>query len=350
MTHAGPRVDARLVVPAVAAWAGAASARWLLVAATSTADRFQHAIAIAGAAALLGIGVLVLAVALAGRRWRWPRPAVLPAAFALLGVLAAAVSTLAATAPPVAAWLDARATAVVRGVIANEARALPPSRAGWGGGDEQEVRLATSAVSARGMSVEVDVTLLARLPTGDRWPAPGTWVEVTGRLGPTAWRADSAGSLTARTVRVIAPPGPVDAVAHAMRTGLRTALAGSAPEPAALVAGLAVGDESGQSAALSDDMRAAGLSHLTAVSGGNVAILLALVLGIVSVVRVGIVGRVLVGLAALAFFVVLVGPQPSVLRAGAMGAIAVVARSSPKPWVMPASIGAWSTWNMRRWT
>ena len=153
MTDAGRRVDARLVVPAVAAWAGAAGARGLLATSTSTAERFQQAAVIAGAAALLGIGVLVLAVALAGRRLRWSRPAFLPVAFTLLGVLAAGVSTLAATAPPVATWLDARATAVVRGVVVGEARALPPRRPGWGGEDEQEGRLATSAVTARGISV-----------------------------------------------------------------------------------------------------------------------------------------------------------------------------------------------------
>ncbi len=336
MTDGGPRVDARLVVPAVATWTGAALARGLLATSASTAERYQLAMVLAAAAALLGLAVVV--VALAGRR-RWPRGWHLPAAFAVLGVLAASVGTLAVTAPPVATWLDARATAVVRGVVASEARALPDSGVGWGGG-EREVRLATSAVSARGAAVRVDLILLARLPTDEVWPVPGTWVEVTGRLGPTPWRSDAAGTLRALTVNVLASPGIVDRAAQAMRTGLRAALDGAAPDPAALVAGLAVGDESGQSTVLSDDMRAAGLSHLTAVSGGNVAILLAVVLGVVTSVRVGIGGRVLVGLAALAFFVVLVGPQPSVLRAGAMGVIAVVGLLSGGRRAGPSVLGA----------
>ena len=59
-------------------------------------------------------------------------------------------------------------------------------------------------------------------------------------------------------------------------------------------------------------------------SGGNVAIVLGLVFALVTVLRLPLPARMIAALASLAYFVVLVGPQPSVLRAAAMGVIAVV--------------------------
>ena len=85
--------------------------------------------------------------------------------------------------------------------------------------------------------------------------------------------------------------------------------------------GLVVGDESALSDELRDEMQSVGLSHLTAVSGANLAIVTGLVVGIAAIFRVR--RRVTVVLAALALFgfVAVVGPQASVLRAAMMGAI-----------------------------
>ncbi|MCH9817032.1 MAG: ComEC/Rec2 family competence protein [Actinomycetia bacterium] len=124
--------------------------------------------------------------------------------------------------------------------------------------------------------------------------------------------------------RLVAEPGWLQTGLNRFRDGLDTALRGQDSAGASLVAGLTIGDESGQSVALATTMQATGLSHLTAVSGGNTAIVLILVLGLLRLRRVGVPGQVLVGLAALLGYVLLVGPQPSVLRAGAMGAVAMI--------------------------
>ncbi len=112
--------------------------------------------------------------------------------------------------------------------------------------------------------------------------------------------------------------------AQAIRESLARSLPDAPPGGSALVAGLAIGDEQHMSPELVEQMRNSGLAHLTAVSGGNVAMVVGAVLGIAWIVRLPVVVRVLSALAALGFYVVVVHPQPSVLRAAVMGSAVVV--------------------------
>jgi competence protein ComEC len=120
------------------------------------------------------------------------------------------------------------------------------------------------------------------------------------------------------------PPGALGALAT-----LRAAFAGSAeglPQPGgSLVPGLALGDTSTVSVELDGAMKASSLSHLTAVSGANCAIVVGAVFGLAALVGVRRSGRVVAGLVGLVVFVLLVTPEPSVVRAGAMAAVAMLA-------------------------
>ena len=91
----------------------------------------------------------------------------------------------------------------------------------------------------------------------------------------------------------------------------------------ALLSGLTIGDTSGIDDRTLELFRRSGLAHLVAVSGSNVAI----VLGAVAVVTapLPLVARAAIALAVLAGYVMVVGAEPSVLRAAAMGAVTVVA-------------------------
>ncbi|WP_243074921.1 ComEC/Rec2 family competence protein [Microbacterium sp. SS28] len=126
-------------------------------------------------------------------------------------------------------------------------------------------------------------------------------------------------------VEVVEPPSGPEALAGALRDGLVAATRGLPDPGGGLVAGLAVGDTSGVGADLDAAMKASSLSHLTAVSGANCALVVGLafagaaLLGARRGVRVG------VGIAALVAFVVLVTPEPSVARAAAMAAVAMLA-------------------------
>lgn len=95
------------------------------------------------------------------------------------------------------------------------------------------------------------------------------------------------------------------------------------PREAGLLLGLAVGDDTRLDPVLERDFRASGLSHLLVVSGGNVAMVLAPVLALAGALRLARGPRFAIGVATVAFFVLLTGAEPSVLRAGLMAAIAL---------------------------
>jgi competence protein ComEC len=113
-----------------------------------------------------------------------------------------------------------------------------------------------------------------------------------------------------------------------MAAQVRTAFADAArsalpADQAAMLPALVLGDTSTVSATTVEEFRAAGLTHLTAVSGANVTIVCGAVL-----LAAGVVGpRAAVGMAALALvaFVVVVQPSASVLRAAVMGAVTLLA-------------------------
>lgn len=112
------------------------------------------------------------------------------------------------------------------------------------------------------------------------------------------------------------------------------------PDAAGLLPGMTYGDRSGLDTGLEEAMKVTGLTHLTAVSGSNCALVMALA----GQIGLGLGARrrvcVFLGLGALALFVVLVGPDPSVLRAATMGAVAALAVLSGRG---PVSLAALST-------
>ena len=96
------------------------------------------------------------------------------------------------------------------------------------------------------------------------------------------------------------------------------------PREAGLLMGLALGDTSGLDPGVERDFKATGLTHLLAVSGENVAMVLAPVLGLALLLRLSPVARFAAGIVTVVFFVVMTGGEPSVLRAGVMAVIALI--------------------------
>ncbi|TXJ05710.1 MAG: DNA internalization-related competence protein ComEC/Rec2 [Aeromicrobium sp.] len=92
---------------------------------------------------------------------------------------------------------------------------------------------------------------------------------------------------------------------------------------AALVPALVMGDESALSEITRSEFQRAGLTHLLAVSGANLTIVLAVVLGLL---RLCGMRRLLVvaGLLVTVAFVMIARPEPSVQRAAVMGVVAVM--------------------------
>jgi competence protein ComEC len=111
------------------------------------------------------------------------------------------------------------------------------------------------------------------------------------------------------------------------------------PREAGLLMGLALGDDSNIDAGVERDFRATGLSHLLVVSGENVAMVLAPILAVSTLLRLPVAGRMGVGIATVGFFVLLTGAEPSVLRAGVMASIGLVGIGTGRPRSSAAMLG-----------
>ncbi|NBS62449.1 MAG: ComEC/Rec2 family competence protein, partial [Microbacteriaceae bacterium] len=106
-----------------------------------------------------------------------------------------------------------------------------------------------------------------------------------------------------------------------LRGAFLSNLRGLDADSAALVAGLAIGDDSRLSRTVADQFKVVSLTHLTAVSGANCAIVLGAVAFLLLRLPISRRVRILLSFGAIAGYLALVGPQPSVLRASVMVAV-----------------------------
>ena len=287
--------------------------------------------AVAGGAAPGIVIVLLLAVSvccavsacvLAGLR-RW---VVVPA---LLVAAAIALSTIGfvqavATGPVVDAASEGRRVTAQVTVIGDLRMRTSESRFSGEQAVTLEARAHLDRLAVGSQAWQVGAPILLRM-SPQAAPVIGSTLEVTGELQAGDPLRGTAAVLEIDDTALLSPPGVIAGAAQMVRTSLRAALTGGDPRATALVEGLAIGDETSQPPGLADDMRVSGLSHLTAVSGGNTALVVGAVLLVTGLVGMPLLARVLLSLVALAGFVVIVGPQPSVLRAGVMGVIALIA-------------------------
>ncbi|MEO8528902.1 MAG: ComEC/Rec2 family competence protein, partial [Pseudolysinimonas sp.] len=132
-------------------------------------------------------------------------------------------------------------------------------------------------------------------------------------------------------IEVIAGAPPLLAWADDIRAGF-VEISRQLPDPGGgLLPGLAIGETSRVPEALDSAMKVSSLSHLTAVSGANCAIVVGAVFALMSRTRAPRIVRIAVAAAALLGFVVLVTPEPSVLRAAVMAALALAALAAGRP-------------------
>ena len=100
------------------------------------------------------------------------------------------------------------------------------------------------------------------------------------------------------------------------------------PEPhAGLLSGILFGTRATLSKELTDALVTTGTLHIIALSGMNITILTSLV-GRLFVPLVGRRSASLITIVIIIMFILFVGPSPSVIRAGIMGAISLLATSS----------------------
>lgn len=305
--HRAALADLRLVPAAFAAWLTGG----LLVGAPSAAGWA------AGSGWTLALAAVLGAVALRGRRGA--RELLAAAGVALAAV--ALVATMAALradvrAPPALADAHRAADVVLR--LDEEAAA----------GDD---RLRGTASSIGGIAGQVPVLVVGTRSDGDL--GIGTVL----RLRGTPSLVEPGGAIAALVVADGAPPEVVGLPppwldwANGLRAGFRALAAGLPGDGGALLTGLAIGDDRGLPQPLADAMRTSSLTHLTAVSGANCALVVGSVMVGGALLGIRRPVRIAVALLALGGFVVLVTPQPSVVRAAVMAAFALVGLALARP-------------------
>ncbi len=124
---------------------------------------------------------------------------------------------------------------------------------------------------------------------------------------------------------LISKPQNIQSVIGEIRSSFLETLTGLDQDSTGLVAGLAVGERTLLSDKTSENMRKVALTHLVAVSGANCAIVLASVYFGLGLLRVRRTARFVSALFSLVIYVLVVGFDPSVLRAGFMAATVIVA-------------------------
>lgn len=154
----------------------------------------------------------------------------------------------------------------------------------------------------------------------------GQQVQVRGLLTPPReGRAEAAVLKLRAPPRVVAPPGPLDRGVNRFRAGLVSAVAGCPEGQRAIVPSLVVGDTAAVSEEMSEEFRVTALTHLMAVSGANLASTTALLWWIGAWCGLKRRGLRATSVAGVVVFVVVCRAEASVVRAAAMGVVAMAA-------------------------
>ncbi|MFD3606930.1 ComEC/Rec2 family competence protein [Streptomyces atroolivaceus] len=197
-----------------------------------------------------------------------------------------------------------------------------------------------------GTVTELRTPVLLMVAPGDaaaRWQRllPSTGIRISGRLAPPRHEGERVAAVLGTDAddppRVTEAPTLLQRAAGRLRSGLREATDGLDADARALLPGLVVGDTSRVPPDLHDAFKATDLTHLLAVSGANLSILLFLLIGPPGTAlrseRRGLAPRLGISLRMTAVtgggvalaFVIVCRPEPSVLRAAACGLITLLA-------------------------
>ena len=328
-------LDLRLLAPALTCWVGA----WWAVG-LEAADAWRHALLLASGCTVLAAVLVVPVLRFRPPRHRAdPRPGAPEHDPRAMGTLSASLLVCALCAATVLAisaahlWArqrDPLSVAVASGqqvtligIVSQEPRVAATSRS----------TLVITALDVEQVDAR-DSTLSATVLGDTQWLSLplGTRVQVRTRLRPTGPGRTEAAIVPKRAgLTVLGPPSGVLGAVTSIRAGLAQAVGAQGAEGAeegtgvwppgarALVPGVALGDDHALPAQVREDMRTVSMTHLTAVSGQHVAIILGL--GLTGLGALPRRWRALLGTVMLTLLVILVRPSGSVLRAATMGAV-----------------------------
>ncbi len=342
VTHTTPAaLDLRLMLPALIAWAvvawlsGGPSRHVVLAMAIGTAfvswgsfrclrrsRRAHNSYQFAGTVALTGLALLAVCGSALGQR---------------------AIDR----AGPIEDLAADRAVVTLTGTVMTQPRLLAAMRRG----DQSQVvfTMRVDDLEARGQvsgpSAPVLVfasTVWAEVPWRSQISASGRLAQPKDAQGDVELYGDVVAVFSPNSSPVLerAPPALLRST-DVVRERLRSAVEPLPADARGLIPGLVIGDTSLTPPDLTEAMLNTGMSHLSAVSGSNVAIVLGAVVVICRLLGIPRRWRAPLAVIALCGFVLLCRPEPSVLRASVMGLIDLAGLSaSRRPSTVPALAGA----------
>ncbi|SKB04027.1 competence protein ComEC [Aeromicrobium choanae] len=264
-------------------------------------------------AASLAVAVAAVVVLV----WGWRRPLLaFPAAVLVVVAATCGWRLTAVESSPVTLLAERGATVRAEVHVREDARVFSGA-----GGPGTVVPVTVRVVESRGRTWRVRVRATAFVEGSERF-VTGTRLLVRAGLEPSDgsdeaavlrvhdWRRAGAGPWWWRWSEVV-------------RDGVRDGVDHRGDQAAALVPALVAGDESGLSDRTREEFATTGLTHLLAVSGANLTIVLGIVL--LGLRAVGASRRtvLLAGVLTVVAFVVVARPEPSVQRAAVMGSVAL---------------------------
>jgi competence protein ComEC len=333
-------LDLRLVPPAVAAWCAAL----VVVLAPQVTARVGGAAAVLVAVAALAVLAAAVRV-VAGRGvgaarpadqevptpWRRAVPATVMCVVTAAVVLVSGATALEVRAPGHRVAVDGQGTVEIVGRVS-----VAPQHLAHDGDPRVRFTVSASAVRVDGTWRRVRLPVDVVGPQGAALDAAVHLRGVPARPGP--------GDHAVLRVRlreepvVTAPPRALHTWGGQVRDGARAVAAPMPPDVRGLLPAVTVGDTDAVPSDLVAAMRAAGLAHVTAVSGAHFAILGALVLAVTAAVGAPLPARAAAAATAGAALLLVVGPEPSVVRAAVMGAVGLVGLLAGRRAAGPAAL------------
>ncbi|MBP2265642.1 competence protein ComEC [Pseudarthrobacter sp. PvP004] len=315
---ASKRTDLRLVPAVLVTWS------------VALAGAFIDA---AWSASVAGVLAVVGGLLLVGARRRGAasvRAGTMAATLALACVLGAAVAVHCAVVA------NTRETgplseAVARGggvfiqllVTGMPAEVPMPSQSG---GNRWSVTATSLELTSNGTVIRGSAEVMVVGGTGWQDVRPGQSIRTSGTLKAVREGQTQAALLSASSAPIIMTSAfDVRRSAGEVRRQFVAASSWLPPDAAGLMPGMVTGDTTALLESLEADMKTTGMTHLTAVSGANCSLVLG---GFILLARCLRLTRPVAGVLAacgLMAFVVMVGPDPSVLRAAVMGTVGLAA-------------------------
>lgn len=308
-----PVRELRLLPTAAAAWVAAL-----------VAVRLPPGWTAAGVVAALSVALLLLAAARGLRRSAaLLRGTAVPLAAAALVCAGAAGALAERNNGPMAGFITAEKSVKGEFRAVSDARAATADR--FTGRPRYLVDAVAESATADGKRFASSASILvvggddyARIRWGDRFSSAGA-------LTPLPPGDRNLGLMRAAAAPDIRPAGGWYRATAQLRADFVQAATDRGASVDGLLAGMVLGDRSTLDPDLGQMMKATGLTHLTAVSGANCSYLLTFIFLAARAARVPRGAAVLLALAGLAVFVLLVRPDPSVLRAAVMGGLGTLA-------------------------